>query len=472
MTGEMGALLPCGCVEVLPGDTFQHSTSAVIRLSPLAAPIMHPVTVRIHHFFVPHRLSWDQGQAGGTFEDFITGGPDGNDPQTVPTATTTGVANDRFDYFGLPQVAGIEVNSMPLRAYGLIFNEWFRDQDLVPEQNLNSSFILTAAWEKDYLSTARPWPQKGDEVTLPLGGRAPVAADRAIGEELGIYANAEGAYHDLDTDLSTLKIGATTATEATSMYAYLAQATATTVNDVRRAFAIQRFQEARAQYGSRYTEYLRYLGIRSSDARLDRPEFLGGGSVQVSISEVLQTSPEQPGNEDRDEFGVGDLYGHGVAAVRSNKYRRFFEEHGYVISVLSVRPKVIYTNGIPRHWLRQFKEDFFQKELQQIGQQEVWRDEVFAEPGETGRDTWGYSDRYAEYKQQDSRVSNEFRGELDFWHLARIFESFPELNSTFINCVPSKRIFNVQNRDALWMNVRHSIVARRMVAVSSKSRIM
>jgi len=169
----MGQILPVGCVEVLPGDTIQHSTNALVRLSPLAAPVMHPAVVRIHHFFVPHRLSWDEVGSGVSFEDFITGGPTGNDASKVQTIATTGAAHDLMDYMGLPRVAGIGVAIMPFRAYNLIYNEFYRDQDLATERVLNTDLtIAKCAWEKDYFTTSRPWTQKGDAVTLPIGTKA------------------------------------------------------------------------------------------------------------------------------------------------------------------------------------------------------------------------------------------------------------------------------------------------------------
>ncbi len=469
LTGDMGNLYPIGLVEVLPKDTFQHSTSCFLRFSPMAAPVMHPVTVRIHHMHVPHRIIWPESEGGG-WENFITGGSDGTDAQTVPTITTSGVAGDLLDYFNLPVVSGSVVSALPIRAFNKCFNEFYRDQDLVLSRDPEDITIPKVAWEKDYLTTARPFSQKGPAITLPLGDKAPVASDAAASAPLTYFSTAADDYDQMQADNPTLLAAGIPGTEGNSLYADLSNAEGVDIIEFRKAFALQRFAEARAKYGSRYTEYLRYLGVRSSDARLQRPEYLGGGKVKVSISEVLQTADDQGGPADR--FGIGDRYGHGVAHMRSNAYRRTFEEHGYVLSFLSVRPKAMYLNGITRTWLRRDREEFWQKELEQIGQQEVWNGEVFSDGVADDHTTFGYQDRYREYKREPNRVSSEFKTALNYWHLGRDFESLPVLNSSFVECDPSKRIFNVQDQHTLWIACQHSLVARRLVKTGSASRIL
>ncbi len=477
LTGDMGLLYPCGVVEILPGDTVQHSITALVRLSPLAAPIMHNATVRIHHFFVPNRLSWNEGAAGVTWEDYITGGPDGNDSTQMPTVQNPAIAGRITDYMGIP-LKTLFVNSMPIRAYNLIYNEFYRDQDLAAVRQVEDMQVARIAWEKDYFTSARPFTQKGDAVTLPIGARAPIVGLGTINQNFLPDINA---YETEGTGVTTYPTGNSTAADGLSfaedpdnlgfpaIYADLSEATGVNINEVRKAFALQRFAEARARYGSRYVEYLRYLGVKSPDSRLQRPEYLGGGKVQVSISEVLQTSPDESGPE---SSFVGDLYGHGIAAMRSNKYRRHFQEHGYVLSLLSVRPKAVYSDGVARHWLRKFREDHFQKELQHIGQQEIWEAEVFANDDGIGSyNTWGYQDRYMEYREEPSKATSEFRELLDYWHMARIFEALPPLNQTFTDCDATKRIFSAQDNDTLWMMVRHSMVARRLVDRNASARI-
>lgn len=485
LTCDMGQLIPIATVEVLPGDTIQHNTNALVRVSPLAAPVMHPVSARIHHFFVPNRLVWDQ------WEDFITGGADGFNDDTVPQITLEtqgnggGPTGKLPDYMGVPHLVDqLQINAMPIRAFNLIYNEFYRDQDLAVERLEDDTSIPQIAWEKDYFTTCRPWTQKGPDVTVPLGDLAPV---KGIGVTDALPNFISGNINvretpDVDTVYDRFKIGdldVPTPTDAwyiqedatntgyPGIYADLANATGADINDVRKAFAIQRYQEARARYGSRYTEYLRYLGVTPKDSRLQRPEFLGGGQTQLNFSEIMQTS-----NGTDPRFGVGDLYGHGIGAMRSNRYRRHIEEHGFIISLLSVRPKAIYTQGVHRQWLRQDKEDYFQKELAQIGQQEVLNSEVFATAGAVGRETFGYQDRYMDYRSVPSGVSGEFRNILNYWHMAREFVSLPVLNQSFTDCVPTKRIHNEQVENALWITTQHKMVARRIVPRNATPRVL
>lgn len=477
VTAKMGELFPISCVPVLPGDTVQHHTSALVRAAPLNTPVMHPVSCRIHHFFVPNRIVWPVTENGG-WENFITGGEDGNNNFTVPQYETQDV-NDKkgiLEYLGVPPTtANIRVNALPLRAVNLIYNEYYRDQDLVPKRDLEDNTLPRIAWEKDYFTTARPWTQKGDDVTIPIrgavvgsGGHSPTWAD-AQGNVLGITGSDVGSSADkglfpvgqANSNLPDVRFAEDIPIGAEVLNA------AASVNDFREAFALQRYQEARARYGSRFTEYLRYLGITPSDARLQRPEFLGGGTSRLQFSEVLQTTPGDEG-----EAGVGDLYGHGIAGARTNRYRRFFEEHGYIISLMSVRPKTIYVNGIPREFLKQTKEDYFQKELVHLGQQAVAKRELYW--GSNSQDIFGYQDRYDEYRQQWSQVSQDFRDLLASWHLGRNIANgtAATLNQEFVECTPSDRIFQVQSGDNLWIMANHHMVARRLVPKRASPRIL
>lgn len=480
LSGDMGELIPIGLTEVLPGDSIQQSTSALVRLAPLMAPVMHPVRVRIHHWFVPHRLVWPD------FEKFITGGDDGNDDTAFPVIkapSDTGFpVGTLADYLGVPPaVPDLEVSALPFRGYALIYNEFYRDQDLqgaLPistDSGLDTTTATTlqnVAWERDYFTTSRPWEQKGPQISIPITGDAPVVG---IGFNGSVGPGTNGTWRDSDgsdtAENRVLTTGGITgirrtesgATGRPEIFADLSGVSAVTVNILREAMALQRFEEARARFGSRYTEYLRYLGIRSSDARLQRPEYLGGGKQTIQFSEVLQTA--------EGENPVGEMKGHGIGAMRTNRYRRFFEEHGYIYSFISVQPKTIYAQGLPRTWNRRVKEDFFQKELQHIGQQEVLNKEVYASHSDA-EGTFGYQDRYDEYRRAESSVAGEFRtSELDFWHFARFFENDPALNGDFVRCVPAERPFAVPSYDVLYIMASHSIQARRIVAKTGKSFI-
>lgn len=488
LTCDMGELVPVGLWEVLPGDTVQQATSVLLRMSPMMFPVMHPVQIRIHHFFVPNRLLWPNP---GGWEDFITGGPDGlGNGAVYPTnsGSVTPAVGSLYDYLGVPTGNALPagaIGHLPVRAYNKIFNDYYRDEDLVTALTTDQVNLQQVAWEKDYFTTCRPWTQRGPAVSLPLGTAAtvkPSATDLYTGTGQAMrLARAStgapgGANEALGVTATTGVLGATTAAAPTmaanqffpmNLYADLSAATAATVGQLRQALALQRIQEARAQYGTRYTEFLRYYGIRSSDARLDRAEYLGGGKQTISFSEVLRTASDSASNP------IGELRGHGIAALRSNRYRYFVEEHGYIMSLMSIRPRAIYLNGIPRTFKRRTREDYFEKEMELIGQQPVYNRELYMTGVAADDNVFGYQDRYAEYRSNASTVHGEMRSSvLNFAHMARSFGSLPTLNQAFTDCVPGKRVFAVQTNDECWCMVNHEMVARRMVGNKVIGRIL
>lgn len=468
---DQGKLVPIGLTEILPGDSVQHATKCFMRVSPLVTPVMHPVHAKIHHWFVPNRLVWDN------WEKFITGGPDGLDASVFPTITLTNPAvGSLADYLGVPNgTYSPVVSALPFRGYGLIFNNFYRDQDLVTPLTVSTAdgndtttniTLQSAAWEKDYFTSARPWEQKGPTITIPLTGDAPVVG---INEDITMHHEGSSTPRNLFSGAGgALRLDSATGTgdarwDNTALEADLSGISAIDMNDLRLAMALQRYEEARARWGSRYVEYLRYLGVKSSDARLQLPEYLAGGSEPLQFSEVLSTA-----NSGGDV--VGALKGHGIAVGRSNRYRRFFEEHGFLFSFLIVRPKAIYADGLNRHWNRRTKEDFWQKELEHVGQQAILNKEVRAlHASPDGQ--FGWQDRYDEYRRTPSTIAGEFRTTLNSWHMARLFASDPALNSSFVTANPTNRIYASTATNQLYVMAKHSIQARRLVAKSGTSFI-
>lgn len=478
-TFDMGQLIPVANVEVLPGDSLRMSTSCLLRVSPLMTPVMHPVVVRLHHWYVPYRILWDG------WEDFITGGPDGlgGDAGPFPSSVINVTSNSLGDYFGIPTGVPVDVSMLPFMAYNKIVDEFYRDQDLQPERDPQDQSVAQIAWEKDRFTAARPWTQRGPDVTLPIGATAPIVGDGTFqgfhgqstdgsyfgGRLTSIGASAEVQWENGPNPggVGNMNMGWPLGSPIGAQ-ADLSQATSSSVNDVRLAFALQRYQEARAQYGARFTEYLRYLGVRSSDARLQRPEYLGGGRSTISFSEVLRTGNES--TQTGGEAPIGEMRGHGMSAMRSRRFIRFFEEHGVVLTLASLRPRSMYMDGLHKSWSRRTKEDYWQKELEQIGQEEILNKELYAAHAEPDG-VFGYDNRYSSYRSLPSYVVGDFRNTMNDWHLARSFAAAPALNASFIECVPSKRIHAEQTSNVIWGMFSHSIQARRLVGRKTIGRI-
>lgn len=477
---KMGYLVPVNLTEVLPGDSIQQSTGVFMRLAPMVAPVMHPVHMSVYHFYIPTRILWDE------FEDFITGGPDGTSTPVPPQwSGMKPIAGSLADYFGLPigTPNGLTISALPFRAYFKIWNTFFRDQDLqspltAGTQTGSGLFPLTVqamkdgcrlqrpSWSKDYFTTARPWPQKGPGIAIPVSGSSassyPVTYSSGLAALTASGTEATGSL-SWDNVHKTFELqnnpNATVGISKSSLGGTVnisgSSGMDIDVTSLRQALALQRFEEKRALFGSRYEDYLRYIGVRPQDSRLQDPEYLGGSSQTIQFSEVIQTGGDQ----------IGQLYGHGIAAMKTNRYRRFIPEHGFIMSLLCVRPIPVYTQGIDRMWTRQTKEDYWQRELQHIGQQEILNREVFADGSDSDTGVFGYQNRYDEYRRGVNSVSGEFRTNQDYWHMARIFESRPALNADFVTCHPTDRIFQAteQNSDQLYCMVQNNIVARRLV---------
>lgn len=477
-TCKMGNIIPIMIAEALPGDTWQGDTKLFTRVAPLNAPVMHRVQQQLYTFFVPNRLLWDN------WEEFITGGPDGNNASVPPTISLKPTLGSLADYFGLPITNNsISVSALPFRALTLIWNDFFRDQDLQDELPLSledgvdtttSTALLRANWAKDYFTTARPWPQKGSAVNIPLGDRASVYSipNNSVNLNFGTPGNSMGkligtgeSQYGQERLLGILEDGTPPSAsrayypEKLDFYADLSNASTITIDELRQAFAIQCWQEKRSLYGSRYEDLLHFWGLSTQDYRLQRPELISVRNSLLQFSEVLQTSPV-------DGSGVGNMAGHGVGAMRSGRWRYYCHEHGFLMTLLVVRPQAVYTQGVERMWSRQTRWDYWNPEFQHIGQQEVLQKEIFAAGTDADDDIWGYQNRFDEYRRGKNHITGEFRATLDYWNMARVFENAPSLNSEFITANPTDRIYQLSEdlSDQLYIMVQNDLLAKRLIS--------
>lgn len=464
-----GELNPIMCKEVLPGDQFGVNSEVMVRMAPTIAPIMHRVDVYVHHFFVPNRIIWDG------WEDFIFPQDNGGTIPTLPqVAVSQGTGAFRvadgslWARLGLPSfdptllpIEGIRVNALPFKAYQAIYNEYYRDENLQSEVDLNSNDISVIgnlqkrAWEKDYFTSALPFSQKGPSVIIPTGVGSiddVTLHDRVSGNPI--------TSEDVNTDASGFLTG--TLSGLGGKLQFRDGQLGTTIEGLRRSARLQEWLERAARGGTRYKEALMsFFGMNVGDARLDRPEYLGGGKQPITISEVLNTTGITGGNVQ------GDMAGHGIAVGANNNFKYTCKEHGHIISLLSILPKTAYQQGIERNWSRQDRYDYYWHEFANLGEQEVLNKELYFDPSGTNPNegTFGYQQRYAEYKYACDRVTGDMRTSLDFWHVGRQFNAPPTLNSTFItptNEDDLDRIFAVEDgTDPFWVQVYNSVKARR-----------
>jgi len=355
-----------------------------------------------------------------------------------------------MNHLGLPVLNGISmnVNRLPLYGYNMIWNSFYRDVDLHTAVSLTNTTLQRCCWEKDYFTACRPNAQYDTStMNIPFDVHTAAGLDGAI----GIYSDAVAAYRRMDSDAVNVEIGASTTNAQTNkMYGGV------DINELRRNLALQRYLEARSRYGSRYRDFLRYLGIRPKDGRTDDAEYLGGGKQNVAFSEVISTAEGTTAE-------VGSLAGHGIAAVRTRPYTRFFEEHGYIYTLISCRPRTMYQESMEKHWFRDTRDDFWQKEYEAFGAQPVLKKEVYAaHANET--DVFGYQDRFNEYRSHPSLVSGLFGSTDDDWHMAREFGGSTSLNGSFVTCTPTDRAYADTNDSECRVMVAHSMVARRLVS--------
>lgn len=507
LTVNAGELIPIMCKPVVPGDKFRVNTEMLVRLAPLVAPMMHRVDVFTHYFFVPNRLLWNQ------WEDFITKGVDGSSVPAFPTISlpsTVNVANAHkawgdgslWDYLGLPSLnqignavfqvqspngvkapIGYKVSALPFRAYQMIYNEYYRDQNLTSEVSFSidggdyaaptSSVVYSLrrrAWEKDYFTSALPWVQRGPEVTVPIQGSGS-NLDVTLKDDASVDTYRITSTSNRPSGSMDLVNGVLFATPAggTSDGVFLepknfqvsVDELGVNVNDLRTSNALQRWFERNARSGSRYIEQiLSHFGVRSSDARLQRPQFLGGGRTPISVSEVLQTSATDSTSPQ------ANMAGHGISAGVNHGFTRYFEEHGYIMGIMSIRPRTGYQQGVPKDFRKFDNMDFYFPEFAHLGEQEIKNEEVYLNQYDADNEgTFGYTPRYAEYKYSQNEAHGDFRGNMAFWHLNRIFTAKPNLNTTFVECNPSNRVFATAETsdDKYWVQIYQDIKALRLM---------
>lgn len=508
LTANAGELVPIMCKPVVPGDKFRVNTEMLVRLAPLVAPMMHRVDVFTHYFFVPNRLLWNQ------WEDFITKGVDGTGVPAFPKIAlradwvnpTSAAAllsdGSLWDYLGLPTIGGFngiafperspnsvippvgyEVSALPFRAYQLIYNEYYRDQNLTQpiDFTLDGGLVTNVtevmslltlrrrAWEKDYFTSALPWVQRGPDVTVPVnnnsGSLDVVLKDSPHADVYHVPGTTafpkDGALRSIS---GALVIGGGEPDPAylePSNFQVNVDELGVSINDLRTSNALQRWFERNARSGSRYIEQiLSHFGVRSSDARLQRPQFLGGGRTPVSVSEVLQTSSTDTTSPQ------ANMAGHGISAGVNHGFKRYFEEHGYIIGIMSIRPRTGYQQGVPKDFRKFDNMDFYFPEFAHLGEQEIKNEELYLQQTPAGNDgVFGYTPRYAEYKYSMNEVHGDFRGNMAFWHLNRIFSESPNLNTTFVECNPSNRVFATAGTsdDKYWIQLYQDVKALRLM---------
>jgi hypothetical protein len=457
-TFDAGYLVPVYVDEVLPGDTFNLNMTAFARLSTPLFPIMDNMHLESFFFFVPNRLIWDNWQKfmgqqtnPGDSISYVV-------PQQVSPANGYAIGSLQ-DYMGLPTVGQVTATKTVshcaffTRAYNLIYNEWFRDENLQNSvvvdkgdgpDTVTDYTLLRRGKRKDYFTSSLPWPQKGASVTLPLGTSAPIkydnysggtAADNTFAVAAGQLSGAGALFYQ-----TTLGGAANSLPNpsAQSMYADLSAATAATINQLRQSFQIQKLLERDARGGTRYTEIIRsHFGVISPDARLQRPEYLGGGTTPININPIAQTSGT---NASGTTTPLGTLASMGTGLAHNHGFTQSFVEHGTIIGIVAVRADLTYQQGLQKMWSRSTRYDFYFPAFATLGEQAVLNQEIYVTGDTTDTGVFGYQERWAEYRYYPSRISSLFRstaaGTIDGWHLAQKFTSVPTLNSTFIQDTP------------------------------------
>jgi hypothetical protein len=483
-TFDCDKLVPILVDEVLPGDTHKLNTNIFARLATPINPIMDNMYLDTFYFFVPMRLVWDNY---AKFFGEQTNPGDSTDYVIPKTGNFTPSTGDLFDYFGIPINTQLSPSSLPFRAYWLIYNEWFRDQNLqdsAPVKKDDSNGIWTTSVpgliptelatrgkRHDYFTSCLPFAQKGDEVKVPLGDKAflSVSTSTSANDTLGLYAGSNKKYMTDQGVSDSIKLGNTlnSIPDEDMLYADLAQATSASINDWRQAFQIQRFLERDARGGTRYTEKVKaHFGVTSPDSRLQRPEYLGGGSTPVNIHPVAQQSSTDSTSPQ------GNLSAFGTASENNSGFTKSFTEHGYIIGLANVRADLTYQQGLDKMWSRETQYDFFFPTFAHLGEQAVLNKEIFVSGTATDEEVFGYQERYAEYKYKRSQLTGLFRSDasasLDAWHVSEDFANTPTLGDTFIKSnTPLDRCIAVPSEPHFIMDAYFNYTSIRPMPVFS-----
>lgn len=475
LTADMGYLYPVCVQEMLPGDFFDIGVSALVRAMPMAAPPMHEINVFFHAFFYPHRLGWTG------WETFISGGIDGDDSSTIPRSVTTSTSytakDTLWDHFGFPtgDFTSIDQDTetpvrWPWYTYNAIYNQYYRDENFVTAVSSTNNSLLKRSWAKDYFTSALDDTQRGTSPAVPIYGTSSAEWDsnfnaslnwptQVSSDQFTMYGNSNTSVpYDADTkgvlengvaDLDTVDLN--------DNEVDLTSADGFDISELRLAFQIQRFMELNMRAGVRYNEFLKaHWGVSNGDARLDRPEYIGGVRAPIIISEVLQTS-------ESDTTPQGYLAGHGVGVARGNlgKYRS--TEWGTMMVIMSIMPKSLYQQGIDRTWLRRTRYDYPNPAFVNLSEQAIENEEIYvSNVGDgTNRGIFGYQGRFDECRIQHSKVVGDMRDTFDYWHISRKFTSLPVLNQTFLECTPRKDFLADGSEPAFIVRVGNIIRAVR-----------